>query len=1329
MSSEKQYKGKITMKEKAFILAAMAVLSSTASADLTVVSGATETWTTAGGSHRILNIDGGTFIMQSGDLQVGDNFASGGGYLKINNSGTLQITGGTLNIDGRPETVGGTGRFQVIGNAATINGYQFQNQMTYDFDFTSGGISTVNLASSFSAASGSSLEVDVTAYDFDALGLAPSASTSFTLFDTASLGAGNVFDIDTSVTIAGLSADYSWELVQDTVTTNDISLVVTDTRPPAVAAYNFNSDLSANSSDTNVTAGAFTVGSGLTGEAGRSTSNYAYAFADATDVDLATAINANDYLSFTIQVSSGFKLDLSNLTLRAGYRNSNGSTDKNFTAELLTSIDGFTSSDSVSSVAAVTTIQNGDLIYQTWDIDLSAAKFQTITTDIEFRFYLYDDTSSSSLRHALDDVVLNGTTEAYENPNIPLFATNPIDGGNATISFAYTGSIAGQASDPDGDPLTFSKIDGPAWLQVATDGGLSGTPPLLNTGANSFTVQVTDNDEGSAIATLNIFVNGNPADAIAGFSFDTDLNPTSEGSNVTVSALGAGTGVPLEYYSSGNENAYLDCGDTGLNDLAGAITDHDYMTFTVTPDSGYTMDLTSLSLKVGYTNSRTDETKVLTKSVLSSVDGFADVNLLGTVSTSGTLDSSGDFVYEVLTIDLSALSQFQNITSATEFRIYFQDDTNYNITHRLDDMVLNGKVEPSVIPNAPLFASNPVDGGSASITSPYTGSIAGQASDPDGDPLTFSKIDGPAWLQVATDGALSGTPPPAAMGANSFTVQVSDNDEGSVTAILNIMVNDQGGIAPPSPSAASRIRLVWVNDPSTTVTIAWDQTSGSDAVVKYDSVDYGRAKNFYANSNAVDRSIAYRGMENRFVRLSGLSPDTKYYFVLVDESGVSSRYWFRTAANTPKPFTFIAGGDSRNNRTPRQKANRMVAKLRPLFVSFTGDMINADVDAEWIEWMDDWQQTVSSDGRIYPLLPHRGNHESGGNSTIYNLFDTTSDNYYALTFGGNLLRYYVLNSESGESTQATWMQGDLGLPSNTGITHLMAGYHKPMRPHKTGKPDGSAEYNAWAQLFYDNSFKLVFESDTHTMKRTVAVRPSTEEGADAGFIADTSGTVYVGEGCWGAPLRAADDGKEWTLDMDSFNGFDLVHVYPEQVDVFTVKVDLEAVVVPLADGDELSLPHGINLWEASGGMRLVVSQGASEIKSYAQFQLDIFGGNQPPTGSTGQEDYDGDGISNYGEFAFNMDPTSSSSSPSGMLPGIAIGLAQEKLISYRSRADSTAQFKYYMTQDLSSSWILMEEGTDYNLTVTSENGYEDVELEVIGDAANNERAFYKIEIE
>jgi hypothetical protein len=134
--------------------------------------------------------------------------------------------------------------------------------------------------------------------------------------------------------------------------------------------------------------------------------------------------------------------------------------------------------------------------------------------------------------------------------------------------------------------------------------------------------------------------------------------------------------------------------------------------------------------------------------------------------------------------------------------------------------------------------------------------------------------------------------------------------------------------------------------------------------------------------------------------------------VIKDISGVSERYWFRTAPDTPRPFTFIAGGDTRTNTTPRRAGNRLIAKLRPLFVAFTGDYIGSDNTTEWNEWLDHWQESISSDGRMYPLLPHRGNHESGGNSTLYELFDITSNNYYAVSFGGNLLRYYVLNSET-----------------------------------------------------------------------------------------------------------------------------------------------------------------------------------------------------------------------------------------------------------------------------------------------------------------------------
>ncbi|PXA05758.1 hypothetical protein DDZ13_02500 [Coraliomargarita sinensis] len=433
-------------------------------------------------------------------------------------------------------------------------------------------------------------------------------------------------------------------------------------------------------------------------------------------------------------------------------------------------------------------------------------------------------------------------------------------------------------------------------------------------------------------------------------------------------------------------------------------------------------------------------------------------------------------------------------------------------------------------------------------------------------------------------------------GRNVLAVEVHNQSKKSSDISFDLSLGrgePTQAIEPPS-----QIRLIWVDDPSTTMTVGWTHGGGSDATVHYGSRDKGQKPEAYRFSTSVDRTIAYSGGEivSKFARLTGLKPDTAYYFVLSDDSGVSPRYYFRTAPDKPRPFSFIAGGDSRNNRTPRQNANRMVAKLRPLFVAFTGDMINRDNASEWDEWLSDWQLTVSEDGRMYPILPHRGNHEGRGNRTIYDLFDTTPDNYYGLTFGGGLLRYYVLNSQYGESIQADWLQSDLdSLGGSETFTHLVAGYHKPMRPHTSGKAEGSAEYEAWAGLFYKNRFDLVIESDSHVMKRTLPLRPSIEAGHDEGFVVDEEeGTVYTGEGCWGAPLRSTNDAKSWTLDSGSFNGFDLIHVRERHMELYTVKVDsVDAVDALPAKAKGLPLPQGLSLWEANGGARLVIPRDAS----------------------------------------------------------------------------------------------------------------------------------------
>lgn len=86
----------------------------------------------------------------------------------------------------------------------------------------------------------------------------------------------------------------------------------------------------------------------------------------------------------------------------------------------------------------------------------------------------------------------------------PVFAANPIIGQPAAPSIAYSGAVS--ATDPEGSAVTYSKINGPSWLSVASNGTLSGTPASGDTGLNSFTVRATDATSLSSDATLQIEV-------------------------------------------------------------------------------------------------------------------------------------------------------------------------------------------------------------------------------------------------------------------------------------------------------------------------------------------------------------------------------------------------------------------------------------------------------------------------------------------------------------------------------------------------------------------------------------------------------------------------------------------------------------------------------------------------------------------------------------------------------------------------------------------------------------------------------------------------------
>ena len=380
-----------------------------------------------------------------------------------------------------------------------------------------------------------------------------------------------------------------------------------------------------------------------------------------------------------------------------------------------------------------------------------------------------------------------------------------------------------------------------------------------------------------------------------------------------------------------------------------------------------------------------------------------------------------------------------------------------------------------------------------------------------------------------------------------------------------------------------KYRLTIRSNPSNSIVVCWNQISGNDATVYYGTKDHGTEFSKYKFNHKADRVVEYHEMNNHFARLENLKANTAYYFVIKDSEGTSQRFWFKTAPSKNDKLSFIAGGDSRNNQVPRQQANTLVSKLKPHAVLFGGDMTASDNPEQWKVWMDDWQLTTAKDGRMFPVIAARGNHERS-NTTIHNLFDTPSkDVYFAITFGENLIRTYTLNSEiSIEGAQTDWLKKDL--KENPDVIWKSAQYHRPMRPHVSKKAERNKQYSNWAPLFYDYEVRLVVECDAHTVKTTWPIKPSLEEGSEEGFIReDKKGTVYVGEGCWGAPLRPNDDNKIWTRDSGKFNQVKWIFVSKKKIECRTIQVENADTLKEVSNKNTFKAPKNLQVWTPKNG--------------------------------------------------------------------------------------------------------------------------------------------------
>lgn len=387
-----------------------------------------------------------------------------------------------------------------------------------------------------------------------------------------------------------------------------------------------------------------------------------------------------------------------------------------------------------------------------------------------------------------NDLVLQYT----RSNTAPVFSGNPVVATAAAEDANYSASIATLVNDPDlGESLTFAKISGPDWLTVQANGSLSGVPSNANVGWNEWTVSVTDSFSSTATTTLRILVNNvNDAPVFTTSLIDAGsvMQGVSSTGNIASSAQDVDQGDVLTF-SKASGPAWLTVASDGSLSGSPGNADVGLNAFVVR-----VTDAAGASAETGLTVSviNVNDAPVFTVNPINGGSVKALAGFSASLAGSATDIDAGD---SISFSRQSGPAWLQVAANGAMTGTPAVSDVGLNVVVvRVTDAAgvfaeatVNVTVTPANV--APTFLTNPITGVSVVSGNAYSASLAGTAVDADaGDTITYAKVSGPAWLVVAPNGALSGTPATANEGANSFIVSAMDPAGASAQATLNIQV-------------------------------------------------------------------------------------------------------------------------------------------------------------------------------------------------------------------------------------------------------------------------------------------------------------------------------------------------------------------------------------------------------------------------------------------------------------------------------------------------------------------------------------------------------------
>jgi hypothetical protein len=526
------------------------------------------------------------------------------------------------------------------------------------------------------------------------------------------------------------------------------SVIIENNDANVSVQYMFTRTLAPQIWDTNITASTFSaagVNGGFSTTAGYFISSDASirAAGDSTASNEADAVANGDFMSFSVSPVLGRLLSITNLEFQAIYGNFLFQEPAAAAAVILlrSSVDNFATN------LASWTLQPDNVLFPNAWYDLSATldgAFTNMSGGVEFRLYIYDDTTQNQVGVRVDNLYLRAASfPAMGVQQIGVTATTP-DAAEPATAGAFTIVRVGDTTNP----LTvYYSISGTASNGV--DYVFLPGSAIIPAGQTNVVVAVSPIDdilpESSETVQLSLLANTNYG-VVANFSATVNIADDgdfgglvgylfNEGNNsaASLAAVAAANTTQPTKVNALNASAGPGMGNFGANLLAGvghgyatavfhsapatlfvrgeylaknpvdSVAQGNYFSFVVGPKPGYALSLTNFT---AYLKMISSSGETATPFLRSSMDGFA-ADLGSTVVTgSATADP-----FQFWSVPLGAT----NRSTAVEFRLYFYNDSSAIV--RLDDVSFQGfTVARPAITNLAVASGN-VTIGFTSVTS------------------------------------------------------------------------------------------------------------------------------------------------------------------------------------------------------------------------------------------------------------------------------------------------------------------------------------------------------------------------------------------------------------------------------------------------------------------------------------------------------------------------------------------------------------------------------------------------------------------------------------